>query len=88
MSVFAVIPVTPPSQVEQKIKEIYAANHVLVAPNVWFVADTGVTTQEVCEKLGVKKDGIPGVVVTKVDSFWGLANSQLWEWLAVKMKDS
>lgn len=56
--------------------------------HVWFVADVGVTTQEVSSKLGVDGEGgITNVVVTKIDSYWGRAPKNILEWLSVKASD-
>jgi len=51
------------------------------------VADNGLTTQEVCARLGIGAGGITNVMAIKVDSYWGRAPRTIWEWLSVKASD-
>ncbi len=85
MLVFAVISVTENPDLETRVKEAYPFAHLKFAPNVWFIADSGVTAQEVCEKIAVKPGGISGVVVSNVEKYFGYASNTIWEWIKVKM---
>lgn len=74
MSAFAVISITPNSVLDSAVQTNYPKASHRVADNVWLVADTGLTTQEVCAKLGIiETGGIVNVVAIKVDSYWGRA---------------
>jgi hypothetical protein len=59
------------------------------AKNVWFVADSGVTAQEVYRKLmaalgeGILEKDVT-VVICSIAGYYGLASKNLWEWLAAK----
>lgn len=51
------------------------------SPTVVFVMHSG-TARELSEALGVTKGGISGVVVTPTTgSYYGVANTALWDWL-------
>lgn len=84
MFVFAVISNSRSEELQQKLSEVYAIANFQLSETSWFVADTGVTPQEVCEKLNVKPGGISGVVVVRVSSYFGFAQSSIWDWLKVK----
>lgn len=48
----------------------------------WVVADTGVTAQQVAEKIGV--NGVAGqFVVFSIAGQYGYYRKDLWEWLAL-----
>jgi hypothetical protein len=80
-------PPTPEVRCEKRkgaLNRVYESANSKFAPNVWFVADSGVTTQEVSAKLDVKPGGIAGVVVVKIESYFGFAPTAIWEWFSVK----
>ena len=85
MLIFQVTSVAPNQALGANIEKAYPSAYLQFAPNVWFVADQGVTTKEVTEKLGVIV-GSPfsGVVVVKVETYFGLAATSTWEWFKVK----
>jgi hypothetical protein len=85
MLIFAVTSNAENPELGAHINRVYPSANLKFAPNVWFVADTGVTTQEVSEKLSVWPGGIAGVVVVKVESYFGYAPTSIWEWFSVKM---
>lgn len=65
----------------------YENNSLRMAPYAWLVADTGVTTQEVCKKLTIEIGKINSAIVIKIESYFGLAPRNIWEWLNVKGKE-
>ena len=83
MAAFAVISTGPAGALEAAVKAIYTGSYQSVSPTVWLVADKGITTQGVSEKLGIGAGKIENAVIIKVDSYWGRAAKTLWEWLAV-----
>jgi hypothetical protein len=87
MSAFAVISIQPNSVLDDAVRAVYPNDSHRVANNVWLVADTGLTTQGVCQKLGIGEGGIASVVVIKVDAYWGRAPKTIWEWLSIKASD-
>ena len=89
MSAFSVISTVPnnPSLIEA-INRAYGDANIMIAQNVWLIADKGVTTQEVSKKLGIEKGGVDNTVILKIDSYWGMAPTQIWEWLSVKLAET
>jgi hypothetical protein len=89
MSAFAVISTTPSNPaLEAKVRELYPSDSsTKLSPTVWLVTDQGITPQGVCDKLGVDGTTITHVVVIKVDSYWGRAAKNIWDWLSVKGSD-
>jgi hypothetical protein len=81
MLIFAVIGAAQSDALDANVTESYPSNRYPLAPNVWLVADTANTTQEVCEKLNVKPGGIQDVVVLRFESYFGFAHTSVWEWL-------
>jgi hypothetical protein len=81
MSVFAIIGTFNPGALKTAIIAQYGANHYEVAPNAWFVNDTG-TTKDVADKLGISKgeSNIQGAVV-KFDGYSGRGPATAWTWL-------
>ena len=53
-------------------------NYELLPGNVWAVGAPQATCVEVCEKLGIGRDGKRGVV-TKMDDYYGFYDRALWE---------
>jgi len=87
MSAFAIISIKPNSALDGAVQTHYPTASHRVADNVWLVADNGLTTQEVCARLGIDAGGITNVMAIKVDSYWGRAPKTIWEWLSVKASD-
>lgn len=86
MLLFAIISSRENATLATNISQGYASNHLAFSPSVWFVADKGVTTAEVCAKIGVVVGvTFPDVVVVKIESYYGLANTSVWEWFKVKV---
>ncbi len=53
-------------------------NYELLPGNVWAVGGAVATCAEVCEMLGIGRDGRRGVV-TKMDDYYGFYDRALWE---------
>lgn len=85
MLIFQVTSLAANPALEANIQNTYPSAHLRFAPNVWFVADQSVTTREVTEKLGVIPGSqFSGIVIVKVESYFGLASNSVWEWFKVK----
>jgi hypothetical protein len=90
MSAFAVISTVAAANpsLEDIIRDKYPSdNSFKVSPTVWLVTDKGITAQGICDKLGVDGRTITDVFVIRVDSYWGRASKNLWDWLSVKGSD-
>jgi len=84
MATFVIVAVAPNATLDQNIVDSYASTSLRLSPTVCLVAEKGVTSQEVSLKLGVKPEGISGVIIFKIESYYGLASQNIWEWIKVK----
>jgi hypothetical protein len=81
MAVFAIMARERMPAIEAAILAKYAGNHFKLSDQNWFVVDKK-TAKQVSESLGVQRGGVSGVVVIPVTaSYYGVANSSLWDWL-------
>lgn len=56
--------------------------HYIIGPGQWVVAETGVTAQQVAERIGIS--GASGkFVVFSTAGFFGYHDKNLWEWLTI-----
>jgi cyanate permease len=56
--------------------------HYTLAAGQWVVAETGVTAQQVAERIGIS--GAAGkFVVFSTAGFFGYYDKNLWEWLTI-----
>jgi hypothetical protein len=88
MIAFAVMSVAPNPALDQMVLDAFKDAHFQISANIWLVAARGMTSREVSERLNVKPGGIGGVVVVKIDGYFGLASREIWEWLNVKTSEA
>ncbi|MGY8669237.1 hypothetical protein Q3C01_43825 [Bradyrhizobium sp. UFLA05-109] len=56
--------------------------HYSMGPGQWIVAESGITAQQVSERLGI--NGVAGnFAVFSIAGYNGWYNKNLWEWLAI-----
>lgn len=85
MLVFQVTSLVADQTFQMKVEDVYrAANLRLGSTYSWLVADNGVTTKEVSDKLGLVPGSTANAIVVRVDSYFGLTQKDVWEWLRVK----
>jgi hypothetical protein len=81
MASFAVLG-TPDNQLLQGIIQHNFPRHFFIAQGQWVVAETGLTAQQVSEKIGL--EGKAGqFVVFSIAGFFGYHRKDLWEWLTL-----
>jgi hypothetical protein len=85
MAAFSVISLSPNPELDKAIATAYAGAYLALSATAWLVADTGVTTKDVCDKINVRHGGITRVIVTKIESYFGVAPPNIWEWLKIKI---
>lgn len=85
MLIFVVMSNVENPTLANRINDEYPRANFSFAPNIWFVADSGVTVQEVSRKLDIIPGGISGAVVVGIEKYYGFATSALWDWLKVKI---
>jgi hypothetical protein len=85
MSVFTVFSLTPNPALAAKISAVYPnGDNYTFNASTWFVSDQNVTTAQVCEKLDIRPAGTGNSVVVRVEGYFGVSSTALWEWLKLK----
>jgi hypothetical protein len=85
MAAFLVTSLVPNPALSNNIAGAYPNAYLTISQTAWLVGDTGVTTKDVCEKIGVREGGISGVITVKIESYFGFAPPNIWEWLKVRV---
>ena len=87
--VFAIVTPTENAGMASEIERLFPDEHIRVWPGVWFVnSPTTSTPKEISDALGITggKNGLG--LVMPVFLYFGRANSDVWEWLAVKRQST
>ena len=84
MTVFVVLGTAPTTPLEQAIQTAFPGNSKKIGTGQWLVSATGMTTQEITEKLGAEAGDKGKVFVASVQNFWGWHQSDIWEWIQAK----
>lgn len=86
MNTFLISPLrSDSSKLDENIENIIEANKrfKLRNSNSWLISSSE-SLKDICEKLGIKKQddetGTPALV-TRVSSYGGFGNSDMWDWL-------
>ncbi len=95
MNVFAVLPPEPNATLDKLIEDQFAGNCLKIAPTQWLVAGKA-TSREVSDLLQitttadgrVAKGATGNAVVLAVSSYFGIAQTHIWEWLKAKIEAS
>lgn len=85
MQVFAIFDVSDPDPVRERIKARYGDNCYETGRNSFFVATEGETTRQLASAIGLGDESASSGIVIPVTSYWGRHDSQLWEWIGVKL---
>jgi hypothetical protein len=72
---------------EKSVKEQFPNNYFEMGRNRWIVAGEG-TARAISDKLGITGDNhtIGSSVVFGISGYFGRASSEMWEWIATKLK--
>ena len=92
MAIFLIAPLEQDSsKLDEKIKKEFAESdrYLLRNGRDWLISSRD-TSMAISEKLGVKKledkNESSAALIVYVSSYWGLGNSDMWEWLDVNME--
>jgi hypothetical protein len=66
------------------ISEHYPNDNLKLWTGVWLVSDDSSTAQQVAVKLGSVEGALGILIVVSIAGYWGHAQKNVWEWLAVK----
>jgi hypothetical protein len=73
-----------PAALGVKIAAVYPADHLPIAGSAWFIVSEG-TAKDISDKLAITDGPVNGLVVA-VSGYYGRAPSNIWEWLAARVK--
>ena len=87
--IFAIIAASNPIALNPKIAAMFPDANLSVGSGQWLViGPSTMTTQELSEKLDISTDvGVSNAIVLSVNSYFGRAPLNVWEWLTAKMGD-
>src|SRR5271169_6660344 len=83
-SLFAILADPENEVLASAILSHFPDNYVEVRPGQWFVVAQG-TAQQISETLEVTTGLNGSAVIVSVSGYYGLASTQIWEWLASKI---
>lgn len=88
MSIFVIFRVSRPEILGPLIAQQFPNDFYEVADNEWLVSAHS-TAKEVASKLGLVGSGENGsAIVFKMDSYYGRAPTDIWDWVKTKSEDS
>jgi len=83
MSLFAILAVSDDLRIASAMNSSYPNDYLKVGPGQYFVSAKG-TTVDVSNALGITGGSNGLGVVVSLNSYYGYAGSDIWEWLKVK----
>ena len=82
MTIFAVVAITGHAHIDVAVPQQFPGRCHLVAQGHWLVS-AAATSQEIATRVGLVPGGAPATgIVYGVVGYFGMANPQIWEWLA------
>jgi hypothetical protein len=88
MTVFVILAETDDPRLATSIASHFKDNFLKIGPGQWFVAGNG-TSVDVSNLLGITagptKGTTDGAIVASINSYYGIASTNVWEWLKVKL---
>jgi hypothetical protein len=88
-TLFAIFAASNPEAMKQKLSSSQDKFSFLSKPTSeesWLViAPNTVTTKELSDALGITDGAVSAAVVVRVESYYGRANNDIWEWIAAKI---
>jgi hypothetical protein len=84
MTVFVILAETDEPKLGTAIATHFKDNYLKVGPGQWFVAGGG-TSVDVSNILGITTGATSSAIVLSINSYYGRASTNVWEWLKVKL---
>jgi hypothetical protein len=81
---FAIMGQSNTDRIGQVIKEKYPDDHYVLVPGQWLLVADG-TAKSISDNLGITDGSTGSAVIVVFTSYFGRANTQIWDWLAAKM---
>jgi hypothetical protein len=88
--IFAVIAVSKPDALKVNIDTLFPDANLSVGVGQWLlIGPSSMTTQELAIKLNISVESPTSIgIVLSVNSYFGRAPLNVWEWLTAKMGDA
>ena len=82
MAVYAILRASDADVIQNALDATYSGKHLKIGEGEWLVSSTG-PAQEVWQRLdaATPADKTIQAMVFRVSSYWGLANSEIWDWI-------
>ena len=84
MIVFVILAETDEPKLATAIASHFKDNFLKVGPGQWLVAGSG-TSVDVSNILGITTGETSSGIVVSINSYYGRASTNIWEWLKVKL---
>jgi len=81
---FAIMGQSNIERIGQVIKEKYPEDHYSLVSGQWLLVAEG-TANSISDTLGITDGSNGSAVIVVFTSYFGRANTQIWDWLASKM---
>jgi hypothetical protein len=88
MAVFVVFRTADPAKVGQAIAAKYPSDHMDLGDGSWLISAKG-TAKEISDTLGFSSATgslIGNGIVFRMDSYFGRAPTNIWDWIKVKIE--
>ena len=85
MLLFAILGHDDNPKLEAAMAVHFPGNHLRLGKGQWLVAGSNTTVVDVSNILGIS-DGVNGsAIVISIATYYGRANTNIWEWMKVKL---
>lgn len=87
MTVFVVLPKAHSPDLERRLKNAFTPDNIYKINDVQWLVSAELTARQVTEKIDLLADHtLPSTVVFSINNYFGRHNSDLWEWIKLKME--
>ncbi|OSQ33573.1 hypothetical protein [Thalassospira sp. MCCC 1A01428] len=90
MAVFNIVATTDTNiaELEKAIEKCYDETDRLRVNDLYWLVSDNKSSVDVAKKIGIVSSDrvVPPAIVTKVDTYYGRAPSNIWEWMKVKIE--
>lgn len=83
MSIFVVFSASMPDRLRPVIEEHYRDDNLEVKPGQWLIS-ANETARDLSTRLGLLEPHNGAAIVFKMDSYFGRAPTDIWDWIKTK----
>jgi hypothetical protein len=83
---FVVLGQTNIAEIGVQIEALFGHDSYALSTGQWLISSPGSTTKGISDQLGISTEPFVGsAIVVSVGNYFGVADAQIWEWIAAKM---